>query len=53
MGYDGFQGILVLMEMRVWFGKVSFMMSLQGFQCCFDSHKGKDLIFGGHYVNGS
>ena len=42
--------------MRVWFGQVSFMMGLQGFQgfwCCFDSHDGKDLILGGHHVNGS
>nr|POF11780.1 hypothetical protein CFP56_74438 [Quercus suber] len=51
MGYDGFQGILVLMEMRACSGKVSFMMDLQEFQCCFDSRGGKDLIFGGHYVN--
>ena len=53
MGYDGIQGILVLMEMRACSGKVSFMMDLQEFQCCFGSHGGKDLIFGGHYVNGS
>ena len=44
MGYDGFQGILVLMEMKVWCEKVSFMVDLQEFQCCFNSHGGKDLI---------
>ena len=44
MGYDGFRGILVLMEMKVWCGKVSFMVYLQEFQCCFNSHGGKDLI---------
>ena len=41
------------MEMRVWFGQVSFMMGLQGFWCCFDSHDGKDLVLGAHHVNGS
>ena len=44
MGYDGFQGILVLMEMKVWCEKVSFMVDLQEFQYCFNSHGGKDLI---------
>ena len=39
--------------MRVWFGQVSFMMGLQGFWCCFDSHDGKDLVLGAHHVNGS
>ena len=39
--------------MRVWFGQVSFMMGLQGFWGCFDSHDGKDLVLGAHHVNGS
>lgn len=41
MGH-GFQGIiLVLKEIRLGFGTLSFMMGLQGFQWLFDFYEGK------------
>jgi hypothetical protein len=41
MGYDGLRRILVLMDVKLGHGAVSFMIGLQGFQWFFDFHEGK------------
>jgi hypothetical protein len=38
---DGLRGILVLMDVKLGYGAVSFMIGLQGFQWIFDFHEGK------------